>query len=456
MSGSILSATSINLYAGGDSFLSLLQMAYFRGIPFKVQAAQTIKGRKVAVHDYPFRDGGWAEDLGRAQRIYSFTGYIIGDLAPAMQLLLDNAAEAKGPGLLIHPTIGAVRVTCLSCATSVRKDAMRVIEVQWRFLEQGETIFPTALIATAVQVLTYAATAISAIGESLGRTAGPAAATGASAQGESVAVANSYAAKASGAAADPAALVSMAAGLPVTMPGEYFGRYGAGNTKAALPDGTTVASLQGQLAAQRGAVVASAAITASAAGGLSPSTAGALAAALAAMTEAARATMTDPADQVRVMLRLAVFGYADNSGGIGLGGIMATVRNAVSAAARRVALVSLAMASAAYQPASYEDAHRLRDMVADAIEVEMLAAADNGEDAAYGALKSLRVAVIQDLTTRGATLPTVITVRTASPLPSLVLAYRLYGDASRAEQLANAARAPHPAFLPTSIQALAA
>ena len=118
-------------------FMGLLQTASFRGVPFKVIAAQVKKGRRQAIHEYPFRDGGWAEDMGRALRTYSFSGYLIGDLAPAMQLLLDNAVETAGPGLLIHPTIGAVKVALVSSGTAVHRDKMRVIEVAFEFIEQG-------------------------------------------------------------------------------------------------------------------------------------------------------------------------------------------------------------------------------------------------------------------------------------------------------------------------------
>jgi prophage DNA circulation protein len=129
-------------------FMGLLQTASFRGVPFKVIAAEVKKGRRLAIHEYPFRDGGWAEDMGRALRTYSFSGYLIGDLAPAMQLLLDNAVETAGPGLLIHPTIGAVNVALVSSGTAVHRDKMRVIEVTFEFIEQGGTVFPTAIIAT--------------------------------------------------------------------------------------------------------------------------------------------------------------------------------------------------------------------------------------------------------------------------------------------------------------------
>lgn len=140
--------------------MGLLQAASFRGAPFKVIGAQVVKGRRQAGHEYPFVDGGWLEDMGRALRTYSFSGYLIGDVAPVMQRLLDNAVETKGPGLLIHPTIGAVQVSVGSASTAIHKDRMRVIEVAFEFVEAGSPIFPSTIIATAVAVLAAADSAL--------------------------------------------------------------------------------------------------------------------------------------------------------------------------------------------------------------------------------------------------------------------------------------------------------
>jgi hypothetical protein len=49
---------------------------------------------------------------------------LIGDLAPVMQNLLDAAIETPGPGLPIHPTIGAVTVGLVSSSTAVHRDKM--------------------------------------------------------------------------------------------------------------------------------------------------------------------------------------------------------------------------------------------------------------------------------------------------------------------------------------------
>ncbi len=440
-----------------SGFMSLLQNAAWRGVPFHVTGAVTRKGRKLAMHEYPFRDGGWAEDLGRAQRVYSFTGYLIGDLAPAMQLALDAVAEEPGPGLLIHPTIGAVRVSLLSCATSVRRDAMRVIEVQFEFVEQGDRYFPSVLIATAVSVLSAAASAITACGTSLGGIAASMPPAGANVFGGGVQAVTAYGNACLGRAADPGALTMMAAGLPAPEDGVSYGRYGIGHASSMLPPGTTVADLKSRIALQRAAVATVASAATVAVGEFSADSAEAVAAALDNLAEATRLSMTDPADQVRVLSILAGFTFAVASQGSSyLGADQATVSAAIAAACRRVTLASLARAAAAYQPASYQDAATLRETLATLFDTEITAAGDGGEDDAYSALNALRAAVVADLTARGASLPRVTTVQFRALLPSLTIAQMLYRDASRSDQITREANPVHPAFCPISFQALAA
>jgi prophage DNA circulation protein len=439
------------------SFMSLLQNAAWRGVPFKVVGASVRKGRKFAIHDYPFRDGGWAEDMGRAQRTYGFTGYLIGDLAPALQLALDAAAERPGPGLLIHPTIGAVNVSLLSCATAVRRDAMRVIEVAFEFIEQGDRLFPSVLIATAFSVLAAADIGVTACGSSLGGVAGPAASAGGAAIGEGVAVTQAFATACLGQANDPAALVAMAAGLQAD-PGSSYGRFGAGNASLMLPIGTTIGGLQAQVAAQRATVATAGAAAVLALGQFTAATGPAAATAIGGLTEATRLTMTDPADQVRVLSALAGFTFMDSIGASGsyLGADMATVRDAAAALCRRMALVSLARSSAAYQPVSYQDAAGRREALAALFDAEITAAGDAGEDDAYTALKALRAAVIADLTARGASLPQVVTAAFRASLPALMIAQMLYRDASRSDEITREAGSPHPGACPLSFQVLAA
>jgi prophage DNA circulation protein len=457
MSGSLLGALpgGLGAFAGGPiaGFSALLQQAFWRGIPFSVIGSQVRKGQRFAVHQYPFRNGGWPEPMGRALRTYSFTGYLSGPSGPVMQLALDAAVERKGSGLLIHPTIGAVNVACLSCASAVRADRMRVIEVAFEFVEDSGSNLIATIIATVIQTLFAAKTALLSIGADLGSGSGPAAAAGPDAVAEGTAVATDFTQQAVAIGSDPTAIVGMAAGLPAPDTTTTYGRYAAGHASVALASGTTVTSLIAGLATQRATLATAADAVIAAAAVFSVTTD--MVTPIAAMLEAVRAGITNPADQVRVLLTLAAFTYTDTYCPGGIATAMATVRDGMAAACRRAALVSLARASAAYQPVSYDDAINQRDLIAEALDSEILAAGDTGEDATYLALKTLRAAVIQDLTVRGGSLPKVVQLSLPQSMPSMAIAQRLYRDASRSDEITAEAGCPHPAFCPTSFKVLA-
>jgi prophage DNA circulation protein len=65
-----------------------------------------------------------------------------------------------------------------------------------------------------------------------------------------------------------------------------------------------------------------------------------------------------------------------------------------------------------------------------------------------------RAAMMLDLLIRGSLLPRLITVTRAIALPSLALAFELYGDASRSDDLIARVDPPHPGFFPLEFEAL--
>ena len=81
-------------------------------------------------------------------------------------------------------------------------------------------------------------------------------------------------------------------------------------------------------------------------------------------------------------------------------------------------------------------------------------AGDAGDDSSYGALRALRQAIVADLQARGANLASIATFTFNAPLPSLVLANRIYRDPIREQQLVQQVAPIHPAFMPTRFKAL--
>ncbi|NOG69817.1 hypothetical protein [Roseicella sp. DB1501] len=126
----------------------------------------------------------------------------------------------------------------------------------------------------------------------------------------------------------------------------------------------------------------------------------------------------------------------------------------MAALCRRAALCSLALACADYYPPSATEAQRTLAAVLALYDAEILSSADAGDDAAYSALRAMRTAVSRDLTERAINLPEIVHVSRAVSQPSLVQAYRMYGDAGREAELTRRVDPPHPLFFPKEFDAL--
>ncbi|MGJ7611157.1 MULTISPECIES: hypothetical protein [unclassified Variovorax] len=178
----------------------------------------------------------------------------------------------------------------------------------------------------------------------------------------------------------------------------------------------------------------------------------------AATAQAVAATLlaatNDPADAVRMLTTLSIFAPSQPTPASAVGVAMSTMQSGCGDLFRRAALVALCRASTDYQPSSFDDAAALRTQLTDLLDAEILIAGDQGADATFEALRSLRTAVVRDLTLRGANLAQLMTITTPTVVPSTVIAQRVYRDSERADQLVVQANPRHPAFMPVSFQAL--
>ena len=104
--------------------------------------------------------------------------------------------------------------------------------------------------------------------------------------------------------------------------------------------------------------------------------------------------------------------------------------------------------------ASSNDAQTALAVYGGAMDAAQEWAADNGLPAMYQALITLGAAVSRDLATRAAQLPALTTYTFAIGTTSHALAYRLYGDATRCDQLRAENGVYAPAFMPATGTAL--
>ena len=128
-----------------------LQTASWRGVPFSVRSSTIRRGRRVAVHEYPFRDDVWVEDLGRGMRLIGFTGFLIGDDVFDQRDRMMAACEVADAGDLVHPSLGTVRATLGEPPTaSERADIGRVVELEFSFIQVGTDgpVYPTVAADT--------------------------------------------------------------------------------------------------------------------------------------------------------------------------------------------------------------------------------------------------------------------------------------------------------------------
>ncbi len=119
-----------------------LRPASFRGVAFQVDIAALSAGRRVQVHEYPQRDQPWVEDLGRATRELSFTGFVTGEDYVDQANALLAALEEEGPATLIHPWFGEAKVSVKELARVSFDAALGRAAFELAFVEAGDLTFP--------------------------------------------------------------------------------------------------------------------------------------------------------------------------------------------------------------------------------------------------------------------------------------------------------------------------
>lgn len=146
------------------SWKNQLQPGSFRGVPFHVEESQAKLGRRVEVHEYPLQDDPWAEDLGRKAREFTLEVFVVGVNYHQVRDQLINAIDQKGPGTLIHPRLGSMRVQMTeNCRwrESTREGGMA--EFTLAYVEAGERQFPATQADTVTNVQTAVNSGLTAL-----------------------------------------------------------------------------------------------------------------------------------------------------------------------------------------------------------------------------------------------------------------------------------------------------
>lgn len=371
----------------------------FRGARFVVPENDLEFGRRKQVHEYPKRDTPYVEDIGRKARRFSVQVFVDGsitaddDYIPARDALI-AAIEEAGPGTLVHPWYGALRVDVVesSVRESTREGGRAAFQLA--FVEAGEAIFPTATVQTASQVEAAADAALETVQADF-------------AQAWDVDKLPGF------------SLVELAAELDRTLADVERWVAGAVDSVAAeiRAPGNMAAALIG--AVRRMADAAAAPLRA-----------------IALYKTLFGAGASSPAVPTTTPTRRR----------------QAAATAALHAAVQRSAVIEACRASSRADYPARDDALAVRVSLLDALDEQMEAVdAVTGApvaDEVYQGLAALRAAVAEDLRVRGARLPEARHVTFGATLPALVVAYRVHGDAARDAEIVDRNRIRHPGFVP--------
>lgn len=404
----------------------------FRGMPFGVLDREGSGGRRVAPYLFPLRDDVELEDLGRGLRKLRLTAFVVGDdYKQARDGLIAALDDVGGAGTLVHPTMGELQVWAEPYRWAESGAEGGYCQFDLEFINQTATPQPAApdsLLNTWKQIKSALAVA--------------------------------------GTVASVALSVTNWSSFLRGVALSSINGLGEGLARDLL--GVSGLDLQATRLAIAGIGNADPAAGALTAGNIiAPFTAFADAAAQVAAAPAsasqgslsAGATATTSRGEGEPVLGFAIpvlLQYAaPTPASTGDAGADA-LRNLVTGLAADAAVLAACLAALSAPFTDAAAAARARDALLAALLARQDAAADALADDLYAAWRALRAPLLTAFTTRLQSLPQVASYATPQPLPSLVLAYRLYGDASRADELVALNQAWHPAAMPRQGKAFAA
>lgn len=395
-----------------------LRPASFRGVAFQVNQSNDTFGRRSVLHKYPGRDTGDLEELGLDIPQYDVDAYLVGNDYMAALVALKAALLQAGPGDLVHPYYGTMEVSVLPgirVNQSMRYGGMA--QLSFTFVQTEEKKFPDEVNDTRFSVARLASIAEEALGVSFESVfdvlsdADYVLTEASKVIREGIDTINSVASSIISAGNDLTAFV----GLIEEAQGAVGRLLGAPGVLAQR----LIGSVQGLLF----------------------------------LNSSDDTTSKNYRAPLRSVVKLTSFGDDLRPVAETTPSRIVQARNqaAVVALIRRAAVVAAARAAADIDFTSYEDAKTTRDELAVLFEAEIVTAADAGDDVSFEALSLVRAAMMEDISVRGAQLSRLGSFTPPETMPAFVIAYQLYGDASRADEIVARNRIRHPGFVPGGV-----
>jgi len=270
--GSIAGAVSGVLGGGGFGDVGPLQDGSWRGNYLAVRVDRQQVGRRIALHEYPFRDDVWPEDLGMRANLFSVECFIIGE-DPAAWDVLDQrdpmvaALTQPGVGVLVLPAWGPITAVLMDASVSVLWDYGNVVQLQLNFVRvpaSNLSQYPASTLPSQDSLANAGAAVQAASSGDFVSDVGDAVTTGLSVVSQAVDTVGAFAGAVTGAVQDAGLVASSVLGLGDA----FYGRYSMGGYSSFQPAGSTAAGLIAGGVVAAGAVVSAAGAAVSAAAAL--------------------------------------------------------------------------------------------------------------------------------------------------------------------------------------------
>jgi hypothetical protein len=427
MSGALLgSAITAGIQAGSltDFFAGLLGASY-RGAPFLIAAYDATDGRRIGVHEYPLRDRGYTEDLGRRLSTYRVRAYVAGPLYSfARDALRGACADESTPGVLIHPYLGRLSVRCQTCHLAEDKERLGYAAFELTFIDEGDQPSPTSLLDSAGDWLAKAGALYSALAPAVSTIIHV---------GIGAYLGDAWRGLLAGAA-------SQLLGLPLmsTLGLEAMASGITETLGLLVPVVATAATIEAALiGAPLDLVTSAGAFT------------GALAGYADAVVSAAEDDSLGP-ELTGGLAALAAWARAQNAASTGLPTVVAGNQVAL---AQLIGGGATAAIAAIFAQIDWPDAQAAADgldQLLALIDDQVALAADSDQAELYAAWQDLQAAAITDMRARAQSLPSLAVYAMPDVMPAFVLSQRLYQTAAQADALAALNRIAHPLFMPAT------
>jgi len=132
-----------------------LQQGSFRNITFYTQESSGQGGRRVALHEYPQQEQHYAEDIGKKAESEKLKVFLIGtDYDLARDKLL-KALNQPGTGELVHPHLGKMPIQVMEYDWTISTRQGGYCEFNIQYVRTGKRVYPTA-VSESVNILQVA------------------------------------------------------------------------------------------------------------------------------------------------------------------------------------------------------------------------------------------------------------------------------------------------------------